>query len=77
MSNPINIGFYFFKRALFSEYSLNNKDDLETDFLPKLSKNLQLAAYMHKKFHFTVNTQKDLFNMKKMYKKNKNFFKNL
>ena len=77
MNNPINIGFYFFKKVLFYKSSLNKKGDLETDFLPKLSKNLQLATYMHKKFHFTVNTQKDLFDMKKMYKKNKNFFKNL
>ena len=77
MNNPINIGFYFFKRSLFSRSILNKKDDLETEFLPKLSKKLQLASYMHKKFHFTVNTQKDLFDIKKLYKKNKNFFKNL
>ena len=38
---------------------------------------LQLVSYSHKKFHFTVNTQKDLIDIKKMYKKNKNFFKNL
>ena len=77
MNNPINIGFYFFKRALFSKFSFNKHDDLETSFLPKLSKKLELVSYMHKKFHFTVNTQKDLFDVKKMYKKNKNFFENL
>ena len=31
---------------------------------------------MHKGYHFTVNTQKDLANVKNMYKNNKNFFKN-
>ena len=77
MNNPINIGFYFFKRTLFSKSILGKNDDLETSFLPKLSKKLQLASYRHKKFHFTVNTQKDLFDVKKMYKKNKKFFENL
>ena len=77
MDNPINIGFYFFKRILFSRIKLNKKSDLETHFLPKLCKKLQLVSFMHDKFHFTVNTQKDLIDIKKMYKKNKNFFKNL
>lgn len=77
MNNPINIGFYFFKKTLFSKSIFDKKDDLETDFLPKLCKKLQLASYMHNKFHFTVNTQKDLSDIKKKYKKNKNFFKNL
>jgi len=77
MNNPINIGFYFFKKTLFTKLSFNKKDDLETDLLPKLCKKLQLVSHMHKKFHFTVNTQKDLFDIKKIYKKNKNFFKNL
>ena len=77
MNNPINIGFYFFKKNLFFSSSFNKKDDLETQFLPKLSKKLQLASHMHKDFHFTVNTQKDLLDIKKLFKKNKNFFKNL
>lgn len=77
MNNPINIGFYFFKKTFFTKLSFNKKDDLETDFLPKLCKKLQLASHMHKKFHFTVNTQKDLFDIKKIYKKNKNIFKDL
>ena len=77
MNNPINIGFYFFKKNLFSNSTFSKKDDLETQFLPKLSKKLQLASYMHKEFHFTVNTQKDLLDIKKLFKKNKNFFKNL
>ena len=36
MNKPINIGFYFFKKNLFSKSIFNRKDDLETDFLPKL-----------------------------------------
>ena len=77
MSNPINIGFYFFKKICFSQYNLNKRDDLETSFLPKLSKNFQLASHMHSKFHFTVNTQKDLNEIKNKYKKARNFFKDL
>ena len=77
MSNPINIGFYFFKKICFSQYNLNKRDDLETSFLPKLSKNFQLASHMHSKFHFTVNTQKDLNEIKNKYKKDRNFFKDL
>ena len=77
MASPINIGFYFFKRNIFNKFNFTKKDDLETEFLPKLSKKKQLGSYMHKKFHFTVNTQKDLSDIKRLYKKNKNFFKNL
>ena len=65
MNNPINIGFYFFKINLFSKYSFGKNDDLETHLLPKLSRKLKLASYMHNKFHFTVNTQKDLIDIDK------------
>ena len=77
LKNPINIGFYFFKRKLFSNISNNPKLDLEKDFLPKLSEKHRLACHMHHGYHFTVNSQKDLMEAKQMYKKNKFFFKNL
>ncbi len=77
MNDPINIGFYFFKRNIFSKSKFKKNDYLETEFLPKLSKKLQLASYMHRKFHLTINTQKDLFDIKRLFKNNKNFFKNL
>ncbi len=77
LKEPINIGFYFFKKKIFSNIKLKKKEDFETTFLPKLSKKRKLACYMHKGYHFTVNTQKDLANVKNMYKNNKNFFKKL
>ena len=77
MKKPINIGFYFFKKQIFLNYSFDNKSDLETDFLPMLSKKLQLSSYNHTKVHFTVNTQKDLIDIKKKFLNNKNYFKKL
>jgi len=77
LKDPINIGFYFFKKNILSKIKLKNNKDFETDFLPKLSKKKELACHIHKGYHFTVNTQKDLANVKKIYKNNKDFFKKL
>ena len=76
MLNPINIGFYFFKKKFFLKHKFKLTDDLETFLLPKLSKRLKLSCFIHEKFHFTINTQKDLIAIKKKYKTNKTFFKN-
>lgn len=77
LKNPINIGFYFFRKKIFSNISDNTTLDLEKNLLPKLCKVNKLACYIHDGYHFTVNSQKDLIEAKQMYKKNKNFFKNL
>mgnify|MGYP005997131533 CR=1 FL=1 len=77
LKDPINIGFYFFKKKIFSNISHNSRADLENTFLPKLGKKNKLACYIHNGYHFTVNSQKDLIEAKQLYKKNKNFFKNL
>ena len=77
MKDPINIGFYFFKKNLFLNNKINSNNDLESDFLPELSKMNKLACHIHNGYHFTVNNQKDLIEVKQLYKKNKNFFKNL
>jgi len=74
---PINIGFYFFKKKFFNNKKHKNNYDLEFDLLVKLSKEKSLGCYMHKGFHFTVNNQKDLINVKKLYKSDKNLFKRL
>ena len=76
LKDPINIGFYFFSKKIFSNLDIKTISDLEADFLPKLCKFNKLACYIHKGFHFTVNSQKDLIQIKKKYKKNKNFFSN-
>ena len=77
LNDPINIGFYFFKKKIFSNIKINSNNDLESYFLPKLSKMNKLACHIHKGYHFTVNSQKDLIEVKQLYKKNRNFFKNL
>ncbi|WP_415294394.1 nucleotidyltransferase family protein [Candidatus Pelagibacter sp. Uisw_113] len=77
LPDPINIGFYFFNTKIFSKIKTNYGDDLETDFLPKISKMNKLSCHIHKGYHFTVNSQKDLINVKQLYKNNKNFFKDL
>ena len=77
LKDPINIGFYFFKKKVFSNIKNKLNYDLEDNILPNLSKIKKLACYIHKGYHFTVNSQKDLLEAKMMYKKNKNFFENL
>ena len=77
LSDPINIGFYFFNKKIFLNKYNKPGEDLETSFLPKLSKMKKLGCYIHNGYHFTVNSQKDLIEVKQIYKKNKNFFKNL
>mgnify|MGYP006109711273 CR=1 FL=1 len=77
LPDPINIGFYFFNKKVFSIIKNNQDDDLETHFLPKLSKMNKLGCHIHKGYHFTVNSQKDLIHIKQLYKKNKSFFKDL
>ena len=74
---PINIGFYFFKKKFFYNKKYKNNFDLESDLLVKLSKEKSLGCYMHRGFHFTVNNQKDLINIKKLYKRDKSLFKKL
>ncbi len=77
LKDPINIGFYFFKKKLFSNININLNLDLETNLLPKLSKMNKLACHIHSGYHFTVNNQKDLKEAKQLYEKNKKFFVNL
>ena len=77
MDKPINIGFYFFNKKIFSDIKLKKTDDLESNFLPYLAVKKKLVYYLHKGFHFTVNNQKDLIDIKKKIGKNKNFLNKL
>ena len=69
LKDPINIGFYFFQKQIFKNMKFKKYNYLETHFLPKLSRSRKIALHMHKGYHFTVNTQKDLYEVKKIYKK--------
>jgi glucose-1-phosphate cytidylyltransferase len=77
LEDPINIGFYFFKKKFFYKKKYKKNYDLESELLVKLSREKSLGCYMHKGFHFTVNNQKDLIKIKKLYKRDKNLFKKL
>jgi NDP-sugar pyrophosphorylase family protein len=77
MDKPINIGFYFFKKKIFSNIKFDNTKDLESNFLPYLAIKKKLIYHLHKGFHFTVNNQKDLIDIKKKVKKDKNFLSKL
>ena len=74
---PINIGFYFFKNKFFNRIKYKSNYDLEDGLLVKLSIKKSLGYYMHKGFHFTVNSQKDLISIRNLYKRDKNLFKKL
>ena len=56
---------------------LDNIKDLESNFLPYLAIKKKLVYHLHKGFHFTVNNQKDLIDIKKKIKKDKNFLSKL
>ncbi len=77
MDKPINIGFYFFKKEIFLNIKSNYSIDLESSFLPQLATRKKIKYYLHDGFHFTVNSQKDLLNIKKNINKNKNFLSKL
>ena len=77
MEKPINIGFYFFKKEIFLNIKSNYSIDLESSFLPQLATRKKIKYYLHDGFHFTVNSQKDLLDIKKKINTNKNFLSNL
>jgi len=72
MNDPINIGFYFFKKEIFKN-KFNASDDLEIHLLPKLAKTKNLIAFFHNKKHYTVNNEKDVIYLKNQVKNKKIF----
>ncbi len=60
---PINIGYYIFNTDLFKLYS-KNTNDLEKDFLPKISKKKMLFYFQHKGFFFNIDSKNDLRELK-------------
>ena len=74
LEKPINIGFYFFNIKALKKIATSNNYELEDKILSIYIKKKNLIAYNHRGFHFTVNSNKDLANIKKIYKKNKNIF---
>tara|TARA_B110000503_G_C7135499_1_gene408614 strand:+ start:509 stop:1261 length:753 start_codon:yes stop_codon:yes gene_type:complete len=61
--HPINIGFYLFSKRLLMSYNKNNLE-LESHFLPKLTKLNLLQSYEHKGYFYSINDKKELMNAK-------------
>ena len=60
---PINIGFYLFSKKILMSYNKNNLE-LESHFLPKLTKLNLLESYEHKGYFYSINDKKELMNAK-------------
>ena len=61
--HPINIGFYLFPKKILMSYNKNNLE-LESHFLPKLTKLNLLKSYEHKGYFYSINDKKELMNAK-------------
>ena len=66
LKDPINIGFYVFKKNIILKNSTKNID-LEDSLLPKLIKRTEIKSYLHKGYFYSVDNQKDLDQLKKIY----------
>ena len=61
--NPINIGNYLISSSLIKKFKL--KQEIESHFLPKLSKKKLLLSHEHKGYFFSINDKKELILAKK------------
>ena len=68
MTDPINIGYYFFTKKLFNKY-YNARHELEDRFIKKLITNNHIINHVHKGFFFNIDRKEDLEIIKKKYKK--------
>ena len=68
MSDPINIGYYFFTKKLFNNF-FNVNYELENKFMNRLIRKNKIITYIHKGFFFNIDRKIDLINIKKRYKK--------
>ena len=72
MKNLVNIGYFFFKKEAL-EYLYKYKHlDLESGVLRKLAMKKKICVYEHKKFWKSVDTLKDLNDLKNFFKKKSN-----
>lgn len=71
LEKPINIGFYFFDYINFIQINkkFSSKTvELEDNILPYYAKNNKLISVLHKGYHFTINNNKDLEELRKTKK---------
>ena len=62
-SNPINIGNYLMNSSLIKKFKSNK--EIESSFLPKLSKKGLLVSFEHKGYFYSINDKKELITAKK------------
>ena len=62
-SNPINIGNYLINSTLIKRFKSN--EEIESSFLPKLTKKGLLVSYEHKGYFYSINDKKELIAAKK------------
>ena len=62
-SNPINIGNYLINSSLIKKFKSNK--EIESSFLPKLTKKGLLVSYEHKGYFYSINDKKELITAKK------------
>ena len=62
-SNPINIGNYLINSSLIKKFKSN--EEIESSFLPKLTKKGLLVSYEHKGYFYSINDKKELIAAKK------------
>jgi len=66
----VNIGYFFFKKESIQYFYKYKKLDLENGIIKKLIKKEKVQIYEHKKFWKSVDTLKDLIELRKFLKKN-------
>tara|TARA_B110000196_G_C20964999_1_gene575813 strand:- start:43 stop:822 length:780 start_codon:yes stop_codon:yes gene_type:complete len=69
LNHWINIGYFFFKKPAIEFLKKYRINDLESGIVKKISKKNKLFIYKHTKFWKSVDTLKDLIELKKNVKK--------
>ena len=64
----VNIGYFFFKKESKDLFTKYYKDDLEMGIIKKIANKNKLLIYKHKGFWKSVDTQKDISDLKEILK---------
>ena len=69
LNNPINIGYFFFKKSIINSFSRSHKKDLENGIIKSLYEKNNLEIFLHKGFWKSVDSYKEYEDLKKIYEK--------
>ena len=70
IKNMVNIGYFFFKKEAVNIFKKYRNLDLENGIIKKFINNNKMNVFQHKKFWKSVDTLKDLIELKNFLKKN-------